>query len=75
MPIVADGDDTGQDDLVEINGSNTQSSFRIVDPEPSNSVSYFSGLIASLKDTPRDTSSYRGLTCDLKINTKVTDGT
>ena len=75
MTLVADGDDSGQVDLVEINGSNTQSSFRIVDPEPSNSVSYFSGLIASLKDTPRDTSSYRGLTCDLKINTKVTDGT
>ena len=71
VTIASDPSDAGQTALLAVNGLNTQSSFRIVDPAPSSEVVYFGGLVSSLKDTQRDTSSYKGKTFTLMVNTPI----
>jgi hypothetical protein len=71
--IAVDEDDAGQSALDTINGSNTMSTFRIVDPAPATAqkVSYFGGLVASLRDNARTPTNYRGKTFQLFVNTAV----
>lgn len=61
-------DDLGQIALLGINGSNTNNSWRIVDPSPSDQHSYFQGLASSLKDMERTSTAYRGQTFTVMVN-------
>lgn len=69
ITLVSDIDDEGQIDLASIAGSNVESTFLIVDPAPSNEEVWFGGLVTSMRDTERNTTSYKGKTGQLFINT------
>lgn len=69
VTLAADGDDLGQIDLEDVNGLNTENSFRIVDPAPSNEHVYFGGLVSGFKDTERTTGAYKGKTFTMLVNT------
>ncbi|PWE26727.1 hypothetical protein C4N9_20935 [Pararhodobacter marinus] len=71
--LAFDEEDAGQTDLTSINGSNTMSAFRIVDPAPATAqkVVYFGGLVASLRDNARTPTNYRGKAFQLFVNTAV----
>lgn len=71
VSLVADIDDAGQIQLALANGSNTENSFRIIDPAPSNEAVYFGGLVAGLKDNERSTTVEKGKVFVMPVNTAV----
>lgn len=47
--------------------SNVQVSFRVTDPD--GRISYFSGVVANIRDLPRDTNTYKGQTAVIRVRT------
>lgn len=69
VTLVADKDDAGQVALGLANGSNTENSFRILDPAPALEAVYFGGLVAGLKDNERTTTAEKGKSFVMAVNT------
>ena len=72
VALVSEDGDAGQKAIAAVNGSNTQSSFKIEYPLPSKTKKYFGAKVASLQDIPPTPSSEKGQTFSLLINTGIT---
>lgn len=47
--------------------NNVACSFRVTDPD--GRISYFSGVVANVRDLPRDTNTYKGQTATIRVRT------
>lgn len=64
--IEAPAGDAGQTILLTNNNTNTNVSFRITDPD--GKLTYFFGVIASVRDMERTSSQYKGMTGVVRVN-------
>lgn len=67
--IRSDADDDGQPILIAQSNTNTEVSFRVVDPD--GSIAYFHGKVANVRDTAREPGSYKGFTGEVRVNSAV----
>ena len=67
--IRSDADDLGQPVLIAQSNTNSEVSFRVVDPD--GSTAYFHGKGANVRDPARDPGSYKGFTGEVRVNSAV----